>query len=277
MSPVPRIAALLGLALLPGCIENSFSTRPTNSIAVTYGDFDDLTESLDRLLVQHGIYEGLISNATWTDDDIGGIPVEALFLEGEMGLHDAVFVASGTRGLGKTVYNANRPDDLLIADEDTHRIARTYVRANKSFLLTDWAYDLAEQSWPDAIEFLGDDTEFDAAQKGNIGTVVARVTDDRLAEALGMDQVVIDYNYSNWAVIEDVGEDTTVWLRGDVEYWNGDGWSVLEDAPLLVSFEPYAGTGRVVVMTFHANAQTPAVTDTLLETLLGPLPSVKEP
>ncbi|MCB9677268.1 MAG: hypothetical protein H6737_19270 [Alphaproteobacteria bacterium] len=266
---------LLTLALA-GCIENGFSTRTQNSIAVTYGDFDDLTESLDRLLVQHGIYEGLISNATWTDDDIGGIPVEALFLEGEMRLHDMVFVASGTRGLGKTVYNANLPDDALVADDDTLRISQTYVRSNRSMLMTDWAYDLAEQSWPDQVDWLGEDGDLDAAQRGNIGTVVARVTDDRLAEALDMDQVVIDYNFSNWAVIDDVSDDTTVWLRGDVEYWDGDGWAVKEDAPLLVSFEPYGGDGRVVVMTFHANAQTPAVTDTLLETLLGPLPTVKE-
>ena len=267
--------ALLFL-LMTGCIENGFSSQVNNSIAVTYGDFDDLTESLDRLLVQHGIYEGLISNATWTDDEIGGIPVEALFLEGEMGQHDAVFVASGTRGFGKTVYNANRPDDALIRDAETVRIAQTYVRAKKSFLLTDWSYDLAEQAWPEQVEYLGDDTEFDAAQLGNIGTIIARVTDDRLAEALGMDQVVIDYNFSNWAVIEDVSDEVTVWLRGDIEYWDGDAWAVLEDAPLLVSFEPYSGPGRVVVMTFHANAQTPAVTDTLLETLLGPLPSVRE-
>ncbi len=274
----PIAALLLGSPVLTGCSENNFSTRRTNSIAVTYGDFDNLTESLDRLLVQHGIYEGLISNATWTDDEIGGIPVEALFLEGEMRLHDAVFVTSGTRGFGLTVYNANRPDDQLIGEEDNVRTAQTFVRANKDFLLTDWSYDLAERAWPEMVEYIGDDTRLDDAQVGGVQTVVADVTDDRLAEALDMNQVVIDYNFSNWAVIESVSEDedVTVWLRGDVEYWDGTDWAVLDNAPLLVSFEPYSGPGTVVVMTFHANAQTPAVTDTLLETLLGPLPKWNE-
>lgn len=267
--------ALVGVLLL-GCNENGFSSRTQNSIAVTYGDFDDLSESLTRNLVQHGIYEGLISNATWTDDDVGGIPVESLFLEGEMALHDAVFVTSGTRGFGLTEYNSNRPDDALIADDETLRIAQTYVNANKSFLLTDWSYDLAEQAWPEYVEYVGDDTVIDAAQMGNVGTIVARITDERLETALGMSQVAIDYNFSNWAVIESVSEDATVWMRGDVEYWDGEAFAALEDVPLLVSFEPEGGDGRVVVMTFHANAQTPAVTDTLIETLLGPLPDLRE-
>lgn len=265
----------LALVLLGGCIENNFSSRPRDSIAVTYGDFDLLTETLDRQLVQHGIYEGLISNATWSERRVSGIPVESLFFEGEMGLHDAVLVASGTRGLGLTEYNSNRPDDMLIADDAVLRVARSYLRASKSFYLTDWAYDLAEQAWPEYIEFYGDDAVFDAAQVGDIGRIVARVTDPRLEDALGMDRVSIDYNYSNWAVITDVGPDATVWLRGDVRAWNGDGWDELVDVPLLVSFEPNGGPGKVVVQTFHANAQTPAVTDLLVDLILGPLPTVR--
>lgn len=271
-----RTLPLAALALV-GCIENDFSSRTRNSVAATYGDFDLLTETLDRQLVQHGIYEGLISNATWSEDDISGIPVEALFFEGEMGLHDAVLVASGTRGLGRTEYNSNRPDDALIRDEENLRIARTYVRASKSFFLTDWAYDLAEQAWPEYVEFYGDDTVFDAAQQGAIGQVVARVVDPELEESLGMSTVVVDYNFSNWAVITDVGPDTRVWLRGDVSAWNGDAYETLEDVPLLVSFEPNGGSGgTVAVQTFHANAQTPAVADILIEATIGPLPTVRE-
>ena len=110
------------------------------------------------------------------------------------------------------------------------------------------------------------------AQQGQPGIVVARVTDDRLAETLGMDQVVLDYNFSNWAVITDVHPDTTVWLRGDVEAWDGTAFVTLQDAPLLVSHE--TNRGIAVMMTFHGNAQTFAVTDTLLTTVLGELPPV---
>lgn len=261
---------------LSGCIENGFTSRRQDSVAATYGDFDLLTESLDRQLVQHGIYEGLISNATWTDRDISGIPVEALFFEGEMGKHDAVLVASGTRGLGRTEYNSNRPDDLLIGDEQNLRMIRNFLQAGKSFFLTDWAYDLAEQGWPEYIEFYGDDATFDAAQVGAIGQIVARVTDPELEEALGMSSVLVEYNFSNWAVIEDVGPDTRVWLRGDVSAWNGEAYEELRDVPLLVSFQPAGGDGVVAVQTFHANAQTPAVTDILLEATIGPLPTVRE-
>ena len=262
---------LLGLV---GCSENALRGGNDPKIAVTYGDFDDLTPALDRLGVAHNIYDGIISSPTWSEFDVAGVPVENLFLNNEARLHEAVWVSSGTRGLGATVYNRNDRDDALLVDPDALDTARRYLRS-RNLLVTDWAYDLAEQAWPDAVTYYGDDSVFDDAQKGDIGTVIARVTDPGLAEALGSEQLVLEYNFSNWAVITDVGPDTTVWLRGDVRAWDGTAWQDLEDVPLLVSFEP-EGKGRVVVMTFHANAQPAAVTDTLLTSLLGPLPTVKE-
>lgn len=264
-------AGLLVLALA-GCIENGIRGGNADKIAVTYGDFDDLTPALDRLSVPHNIYDGIISSPTWSELDVAGVPVENLFLNNEARLHQSVWVSSGTRGLGATVYNRNDPDDTLLTDDEALKTVRRYL-GSRNLLLTDWAYDLAEQAWPDAVTYYGDDRRFDDAQKGDIGTVLARVTDPVLAEALGMDQLVLEYNFSNWAVITDVGPDTRVWLRGDVRAWDGEAWEDLSDVPLMVSFEP-EGQGRVVVMTFHANAQPAAVIDTLLTSSLGPLPSV---
>ena len=262
---------------LVGCIENGFNGGNADSVGVTYGDFDDLTPSLDRQAINHAIYEGLISNATWSDDDVSGVPVEGLLLDNDAKRHTHLLIASGTRGLGNTVYNRNERDDALLADGTGIENARRFVASGRSVLVTDWAYDLTEQAWPDAVEFHGDDGIFDAAQVGDIGTVIAKVTEPSLAEALGMEQVVLEYNYSNWAVITDVGPDTTVWLRGDVRAWNGEAYEDVLDVPLLVSYEPEGERkGRVVVMTFHGNAQPAALTDTLLSTLIGPLPLVRE-
>lgn len=271
----PAARALLLAGLLFGCSENGFRGGNDPKIAVTYGDFDDLTPALDRLSVPHNIYDGIISNPTWSETDVAGVPAENLFLNNEARLHEAVWITSGTRGLGNTVYNRNERDDALVVQVQALETARKLVKGRRNLLVTDWAYDLVEHAWPDAIEFYGQDTRYDDAQQGDIGTVVARVTDERLVEALGMEQLVVDYNFSNWAVITDVGPDTTVWLRGDVRAWNGEAFEELVDVPLLVSFEP-EGSGRVVVMTFHANAQPAAVTDTILTSIVGPLPSVAD-
>ncbi|MCA9567123.1 MAG: hypothetical protein KC656_04745 [Myxococcales bacterium] len=259
------------LPALIACSETGLSSTREAAVAVTYGDFDDLTPSLDRLRVNHDIYEGLISHATWSEEPVSGFPVESL-LSARRPAYEAVLVTSGTRGLGRTVYDRNAPDDALVADPDVLEATEGYVRSGGRVLVTDWAYDLFERTWPDAVDFLGDDTALDDAQQGQPGIVVARVTDDRLAETLGMDQVVLDYNFSNWAVITDVHPDTTVWLRGDVEAWDGTAFVTLQDAPLLVSHE--TNRGIAVMMTFHGNAQTFAVTDTLLTTVLGELPPV---
>ena len=68
-----RHATLLLLVGLSGCIENGFRGGDDAKIAVTYGDFDDLTPALDRLSVPHNIYDGIISNPTWSETDVAGV------------------------------------------------------------------------------------------------------------------------------------------------------------------------------------------------------------
>jgi hypothetical protein len=255
---------------LLACSETGLSSNRDPVVATTYGDFDDFTPSLQRLDVAHEAYEGLISNATWSDDPVEGFAVETLFDGRRIGA-EAVLVASGTRGFGRTVYNRNDADDAFVGDDRVLDAVEGYVRSGGRLLVTDWSYDLVEQTWPDAIGFSGDDAVLDAAQTGDVATVLARVTEPSLAEALGMDAVVLDYSFSNWAVITDVDPDTTVWLRGDVPVWTGEAIETLRDVPLLVSFE--RGRGTAAVMTFHANAQTPVLTDLLLSHVLGELPA----
>lgn len=257
---------------LLACSETGLSSNREAAVAVTYGDFDDLTPSLDRLSVRHDIFEGLISNATWSEDPVSGVAVEDLFDTRTSRGYEAVLVSSGTRGFGATVYNRNDPDDGLVGDPAVLDEIEGYVRAGGRLFVTDWTYDLVERIWPDAIDFVGDDSALDAAQVGEVDDVVADVTEPLLLDSLGMERIVLEYNFSNWAVIEEVGPDTTVWLRGDVRSWDGTGVVDHTDVPLLVSF-PH-GRGQVVVQTFHANAQTFAVADTLLTTVLGELPTV---
>jgi hypothetical protein len=112
----------------------------------------------------------------------------------------------------------------------------------------------------------------DAAQVGAIGTVVATVTEERLATALGSDSMAVEFNYSNWAIMTDVGPDVTVWMRGDVQY-RVDAVAepeTLTDVPLLVSFEPNGPErGLIVYSAFHIDVQTGYAMDEILRTVVG--------
>ena len=274
-----RLAILALLLALSACTpENNFLGTVSGSVAVTAGDFDDINATFQRRVIDTSQYEGLISTATW--DDTYNPDNESLKVEGllgtaqELDTHGAVFLSSGTRGLGLRQYNGLDPDDQFVADPDVlTQIDAFASRSQHALVATDWAYDAIEQTWPDEIEFLDDDTVFDAAQAGEIGTITATVENEDLAAALGEDQVLINFDFSNWAVMESAAGDATVWISApQIEYRlrNGEGTQVLNDVPLLVTFRP-GGTESGVVMysAFHFDAQTPAVVDAILDTAIG--------
>lgn len=261
------------VVMVLGCNEQSFTAKRLNSIAVTAGDFDQLGAPLDRMNVRHTVYEGLISTATWDPDYEGqniALKVEALFGDlAEIAGHDALFVASGTRGLGERVYNGLLPDDALVSDPAVVDNVREYAKRGGVLLFTDWTYDLLEAAWPDYVEFLNDDSELDAAQVGEIGTLTASVLEVELESALEADKVALKYDFSNWSVVESVSEDVTVWLAADARYRVQEGGVMtLAASPMLLSFEPKSG-GRVIYSSFHMDAQTAVVTDQMLRTVVG--------
>jgi hypothetical protein len=262
--------------LLVGCIENNFDGGEMGRIAVTQGDFDDVGAPFDRLEVDHEAYEGIISTATWDDDfdpDANVLKVERLLADGnELSLYDTVFVASGTRGLGAVRYDGLEPDDSLVTDSAVVDGVRNWVARGGTLVVTDWGYDLVEAAWPDAIDFLGDDSALDGAQAGEIDTVTASIEERELREALGADVVSAVFDFSNWAVVEDVGRDTTVWERADVTYrrQDGEGTQSIDDVPVLVSFAPEgAQGGKVVYFAYHIDAQTAGVIDETLRVVVG--------
>lgn len=267
------VAALLALA---GCAsDQGLYGGPLTSVGVVAGDFDEMAEPLLRMDVRHEVYEGIISVATydpeWNHEGVA-LKVETLLTDrNTITRYDGVFIASGTRGFGVREYNGLDPDNQLVTDSAVLEEVRYYVEDfGGTLFVTDWSYELIEAIWPDAIDFLGDDNTLDAAQRGQIGLIQASVEEDGLAEIIETDTLPLEFNYSNWALVESVGPDVTVWARGDVEYAldNGGGFATLNDSPLLVSFNPEAG-GRVVFGSFHVNAQLDHTMDRLLDSVVG--------
>jgi hypothetical protein len=73
-------------------------------------------------------------------------------------------------------------------------------------------------------------------------------------------------------VPQQANSDVTVWLQGDVTYTVRDGNPSQPQAaaPLLMSFQPSGkNKGKVVVSTFHWDAQTPQAMDTIVTTVVS--------
>jgi hypothetical protein len=242
------------------------------------GDFDDVTSPLTAMDIATTGYDGFIVQATYEPEDDRtrrgemGLTVEGLLTarddNGRLDLdrYNAVFVASGTRGFGAGQYNnALLPDDMLLNDPNLAEMCG-FPEGGGTLVVSDWAYELVETCWPNAVEFFGDgDTVTpDAAQKGIADDALdAYVTNEDLAATLGA-TLSLRYDYTAWTVMEAVGPETEVLVTGDGAFQPASDEAIadLTEVPLLVRFR--AGRGWVVYSNFHWSAQTPVVAQNLM-------------
>lgn len=283
---------MISLLLLTACNEQNFKEQRLDALAVVLGDFDHMGDVLISMGIATTEYDGFIVQATYQPEEDrqkrgdAQLTVEGLLTSTddagrvEINLYQAAFINSGTRGLNSVQYNNPlNTDDSLILQPEVMDVACDYVETGNVLVVSDWAYDIVEYCWPDAMEFAGDDATPDAAQVGQAGTgILATVGgDDVYKEALGADVVSLNYDYSAWSVIESVGKNTEVLLSGDIFYQPtaADLPQLLPAAPLLVRFT--AGKGTVVFSTFHWGAQSGGLPATLMEaTVVGLNPSAED-
>ena len=69
-----------------GCIDNTISQQPIREIAVVTGDFDHMSEALDRMLLPYTEYEGFICCASYD----ASVDPEANTLKAELREHAGV-------------------------------------------------------------------------------------------------------------------------------------------------------------------------------------------
>jgi len=281
-SPAASLAALSLAALaVTACPDDrGFSYLRGNTIAVTVGDFDNVQQPFNRLVLDTTRYEGLISAPTWAEDEWDYVPpalsVEDLFISdqnNEIRSHRIVIVASGTRGFGQREYNSLQPDDHLATDDRVIDSVRAYVNGGGKIWFTDWTYDIIPRAFPGTVTFLGDDDKLDAAQRGDIGVVQAQVVDNQLRDNLDSEQLTVAMNYSNWAVPESVLDSGSVrvFLTGNATYraTEGGGTQTVSGAPLLFSIPRGDQGGMLIFSSFHIDAQNPIIMDTIMTTILG--------
>lgn len=209
------------------------------NIAVIAGDYDNMQDMLEQM--------GFI-NFTLIDGSDRAVLTNFLTDPSNLDPYDVVFFNGG-----------HVEEDIFYTDDasnttpaDVSQVIEDYVWEGGSVIASDWSYDVIELVWPDAIDFLGEDSVPNAAQLGEYAIVDASVTDESLQSFIGKELVEIEYDLPVWPPIVEVSDTVSVHLRGNITYREGTQSSALEMAPLLVSFN--GGAGRVGFSTFRVAA-----------------------
>lgn len=269
--------------------DNTLRRLALGETAIATGDFDNVDALIKDVAASTTVeatiayYDGYITGPAIESEPInGGRPLELqvedlMRVDSTQGLQnfDTVFLSDGMRGCNQQQYNGVGEDNHLVLDQTVIANLEVSVRNGLRLYFSDWNYDLLEATWPDLIDWMGDDSELDAAQRGMAPqTVNARIVDQGLADFMEVpldSELEVIFNFGTWAVIDEVDESVTVLVVADVEYDDPATGEVRikEDAPLLVAAS--VGTGVVLFTTFHNEAQISDDTRDVLAYGLGKL------
>jgi hypothetical protein len=246
------LLALVGLLALPACgPDNSLRRLDFGRTAIVTGDFDTV-EQLFRELAQE---TQITADIDLWDGYISGPHFET---EVDAGPDQLVNEVEDLLRVPRSQGNGVGEDDHLVKDGTVIENVRSAVVNGVNAYFSDWTYDLIEAAFPDLVDWYGDDTEIDAAQRGLDGTVIGRIVDQDLADFMELplgSEVEVIFNFGVWAVAESVSEDVRVLLEGDVQVDDPVTGEVrtLTDVPLV--FSASIDGGRVVYTSFHNEAQ----------------------
>lgn len=228
------------------------------ALAVVSGDYEDFDTTLQAM----GIGNFDIINGQTGDELIQ-------FLTNDTALSAYQAIIFGGGHLEEDVFYDTNGSDVDDKVSLVRAALKAYIQGGGTIIVTDWSYDIVESIWPDQVNFLGDDTVPDDAQRGDAGLVVADVVDADLKATVGNSQVNVDYDLIEFPLVESVDASTTVYLRGDVAWRDGESSYVQSSSPLLVSFTD--GSGTVWLSTFRFSANTDTTAKSVVRSLLNGL------
>lgn len=228
-------------------------------VAIVSGSYDDFA-----LVLQNMGFGNYVEVDGLDDDELTGFLTDLDVLLS----YDIIFFDGGHAEAG-IFYEEPEDDDAGLGHGDgegdtaetplhdeVQANLQAYVSAGGAIYASDWSYDIVEQTWPDRLDFVGDDSKPDAAQLGEYGLINAAVSDSSLASWLDTDYIQVEFDLPVWAPIESTTDSVSIHLAGNVSYRVGTSTYSLPTAPLLVSFT--SGEGKVVYSTFRVakNAST---------------------
>lgn len=214
-------------------------------IAVLQGNWDHMEQLLDDLGLAYDYY---------TTEDIGeaGTIYDLLNNPTAMAKYKIIFANCGG-------YHGWMPQDFPeVMDNVTQ-----WVLAGGSLYMSDYAWVYGEHSFPDAIEFYGEDDPKkmytpDSPQWVSSGNESnAMILDGALAAYLGKTSVKIVFDQGPQIAPMAGGPGTFVHAHGTIFQPFGDK-AITEPMPMILSYVPAEGAGRVIYTNFHNDAQATA-------------------
>lgn len=210
-------------------------------IAVVSGEYDSIELVLDDL----GFSYTLLNGTGWDQ-------VELLTEPDVIGAYDIVFL------------NCGMNPNWTGIEEEAVATVRAYVDGGGSLYASDWSYWLVERSFPDFLDFAGDDLVEDAAQAGAVGSLTAQVHDPVMVAALGGSTADISFDLPDWVAVQAAADPAWVLVDGTFPLSGGGQLH----GPLAARM-PY-GDGAVLFTSFHNEAQaTDDVQVLMREIVLG--------
>ncbi len=226
------------------------------NIALITGSYDDI-----HLVLQNMGF----ANYTLIDGSDSGVLEDFLTDPANLAQFDILFFNGGhhEQDIFYTTNVGNHVPEAVVQN------LQEFVSAGGSVYASDWSYDVIEAAWPEAIDFLGDDKQPNAAQLGEYDLIKAKVTDEYLSQFLGKTDVNIEYDLPVWPPITSVEGYVSIHLTGTVRYREGTSTYTLASVPLLVTFA--GGEGRVGFATFRVAANHDADMVLLLQYMMHEL------
>jgi hypothetical protein len=215
--------------------------RDSVNIAVVTGDYDDIGAILTGMTIPYTRYNG-IASTDYVDF-----------------LRDPVAMA----GFDIIFINCGQHTEWWPHAYEVGTNLRDYVLDGGNLYVSDWAYYMLEMSFPDLMDFYGDDTIGGAAAVGAPGELTGEVVDPHMQALLGTSIADLNFDYNAWAIPESVGPDTTVLVRGAAPIEGSS--HVVSNAPLAGRAEP---AGSIIYTAFHNESQATIDMETLLQEIV---------
>jgi hypothetical protein len=209
-------------------------------VAVVTGDFDHVESVLDGLGVVYDEFEGHFDS----DQYVGMLRDWE-----ELSDYDVVF------------FNCGMSSAWMDHEEEVTGNIRRFVEEGGSIYASDWAYYIVERTFPQLIDFYGDDLVEGDAAMGESGVYTGKINDSTLQGVLGESAVDLNFDLGSWVVAKENTQGTTL-ITGEVRVINSQGATQTLNVPLVVQAED---VGKVLYTSFHNEHQTTNEMEAILE------------
>jgi SAM-dependent methyltransferase len=157
---------------------------------------------------------------------------------------------------------------------------RTFVRDGGSIYMSDWAYDLMEQLYPDAVDWYDDDGIRNEAEVSIDQFFVGDVVDQVIASTIGRERASLRFELGRVALPVDLGPGSRALITAEIEALdrndlgdsNDDESFTLTDVPVLLEHRPTdlppTSDGRIIFTAFHNGDSNTADMDEVLRAIV---------